>query len=312
MRKLVAIVFVAFLGSIIAGCGELGLRTVGPAIDGQNGALSERSDQTIFQRPGGAPFVATYKYTGEQQAFVVPYGVTQVTVDVYGAEGWHARGGSIEATIPVTPGESLAILVGGKGTAGEGSFDGGVGGFNGGGNGACGQYDYSECGGGGGGASDIRQGGSGLANRVIVAGGGGGESGENHGGAGGGLIGRQGKGGINGGRLGLGGGGGTQSGGGIGGFGGHSLCDPGDNGLTGNLGVGGPGGAAGGGSPCGYRSTGGGGGGGGYYGGGGGGGGGPSELGGGGGGGSSYIEPSAINVKDVRGGNKAGKVVISW
>src|SRR5579864_313575 len=70
-----------------------------------------------------------FNYTGAQQNFTVPAGVTQVTVRAYGgSSGSSADGAYVRATIPVTPGESLAIFVGGNQSAG-------IGGFNGGGNG---------------------------------------------------------------------------------------------------------------------------------------------------------------------------------
>ena len=124
--------------------------------------------------------------------FVVPDGVTSITADVYGAAGGSGSvappiagglGGRVTATIPVTPGETLRIVVGGAGQ----SYTGGLpatGGSNGGGN------SGGMGGGAGGGASDVRQGGTDLADRVVVAGGGGGGGGQHctvgDGGAGGG------------------------------------------------------------------------------------------------------------------------------
>ncbi|MGB8149985.1 MAG: hypothetical protein WCE97_02185, partial [Candidatus Cybelea sp.] len=116
---------------------------------------------------------ATFAYTGTKQSFKVPAGVTQVTIAASGAGGAPGYGfryskytapggpgGRVKATIPVTPGEHLAIFVGGSG---------GDGGFNGGGESA------SSYGGGvGGGASDERQGGDRTTDRVVVAGGRGG------------------------------------------------------------------------------------------------------------------------------------------
>jgi len=105
--------------------------------------------------------------------------------------GCSGAGGSVKATIPVTPGEKLAIFVGGYGATAGGFNGGGTGGSTGGSGGN---------GGGGGGASDVRQGGDRLANRVVVAGGGGGSIG----GAGGGNC-------YRGGPDGCGGDGGPQS-----------------------------------------------------------------------------------------------------
>jgi hypothetical protein len=234
-------------------------------------------------------FSLKFGYTGAEQDLVVPAGVTHVTISAYGAAGGApsssfsadhgigGEGGSTTATISVTPGETLAVFVGGAGIATSGT--GGMGGFGGGGVG------YMN-GAGGGGASDVRQGGTALANRVVVAGGGGGGASGN-GGAGGALfagLGDNGSGGI-------GGGPGAQTGGGLGG------TEPGCAGMAGTLGVGGASSAGGGG-----------GGGGGYY----GGGGGCGYHGGGGGGGSSFAVPTATGVSTLQGGQVGnGRVIIT-
>lgn len=285
------------------------------------------------QPPIGAPSGNTsktvrshevFRYTGSEQTFTVPAGVTHLTITARGASGARGYGflfatpppgglgGIVIATIPVTPRERLAIFVGGRGSAG---------GFNGGGA----DGGPGCCRGVGGGASDVRQGGDSLADRVIVAAGGGGSgsagyvalSGSQTGGAGGagggstGEAGQDGQGAFDGG----GGAGGTQARGGAGGYGGGgSACD----GSDGEFGAGGTGGR--------YYYSGcgesGGGGGGGYYGGGGGGSSGFGTqtdnypgAGGGGGGGSSYVEPRATHVTDTAGAAKRGRegeIIISW
>lgn len=66
----------------------------------------------------------TFDYTGAEQTFEVPSGVTRVTVTASGASGGGgsgsygvgANGGLVKARIPVRPGESLAIFVLGEGT----------------------------------------------------------------------------------------------------------------------------------------------------------------------------------------------------
>lgn len=274
-----------------------------------------------------------FSYTGRKKTFKVPAGVSHLKITLYGANGGLGNysccsgfassggaGGMVTATIPVTPGESLAIFVGGSG---------GRGGFNGGAAGAAGKASAApssrSCGcGGGGGASDVRQGGNELADRVLVAGGGGGggtdgydgstsggTSDGGNGGYGGALIGGPGEAGSY--KLaGGGGGGGTQNAGGKGGAAPNgSSC----NGSEGTLGAGGPGGP---GRGCGAA---GGGGGGGYYGGGGGGAGGDSTTGvrgsgGGGGGGSSFTEARATHVKMTDGGNPTphgdGTIIVFW
>jgi Glycine rich protein len=268
----------------------------------------------------------TFDYTGKVQKYTIPDGVTEIKVTLFGAEGglgrWDnaphpgkfegGKGGSLEASYPVNPGEVVYIFVGGKGENAKDSIQG-IGGFNGGADGRnTGTYG-PFCGGGGGGASDIRIGGSGLQNRVLIAGGGGGaganfEDGADFGGEGGGLSGHngwsgqivegsQGKGLLV-----------DKDGKPIGvsndpsaGLGGNQL-DGGSGGqwmsyLRGERGKLGKGGTA-------ADSTSGGGGGGGYYGGGGG-----SWS--GGGGGSSFSEAQAIDPvheQGVRKGN--GQVVI--
>ncbi|HOM21029.1 MAG TPA: glycine-rich protein [Ottowia sp.] len=210
---------------------------------------------------------ANFAYTGAAQTWTVPAGVTQVTLDLRGAQGGASYvsatglrqqdgglGGQTQGSLSVTPGQVLNLYVGGQ-AADVGNVTPAPGGFNGGGDG--GVY-----GAGGGGATDVRVGGTALANRVAVAGGGGGgNSGcPNHGtgGAGGGASGVAGVG-----HAGYTpGGGGTQSAGGAAGY---------SPGVAGQLGLGG--------SSASYHMAGGGGG---YYGGG-------SAYAAGGGGGSGYI-----------------------
>lgn len=274
--------------------------------------------------PGETPRIAikqTFQFTGKEQQFTVPTGVTLVTITATGGHGGGRFGGSpgrVKAKVPVQSGETLVVVVGG---------DAANKGFNGGGAGSTG--DCRHCNGKwAGGASDVRQGGDELANRVIVAGGGGGTGAYEYsygrgyfdasGGAGGGLVAGPGTTGESG-LLGSGGGGGTQQ---AGGSGGNGCARTGQGaGANGAVGTGGDGGI--------QNRTGGGGGGGGYYGGGGGGssgsgcnggssgsgsGTGYPALAGGGGGGSSYIEPSATKMHNIQGyavtGN--GVVVIEW
>lgn len=258
-----------------------------------------------------------FAYTGKIQYFKVPAGVTKIRVDAIGARGGlgGGNGGRIDAVLPVTPGETLRVLVGGKGSGRKE-------GFNGAGSGGGGPTANAS-GTAGGGASDLRDRPS-VYHRILVAGGGGGAGGGDHGGAGGTGGGNTGGSGANGSgpqqRGGGGGGkGGTQHHGGYPGLGGQ--------GPSSNFGVNGaPGGVAAGGdgaSSC-FISfctgAGGGGGGGGYLGGGGGGSGaafpgGTFGSGGGGGGGSSFAEPTAEQVHSYRGWKTAtgnGEVTISW
>ncbi len=288
--------------ALLAGCG--GSQLAGPVIPGASSASRAASGSQTFH------------YTGAEQIFTVPRGVTSITVVARGGAGAGSlagRGGRVYAVLPAKPGENLAVFVGGAASGADG-------GFNGGGNGATISGSFSA--GGGGGASDLRRGGQRLRDRILVSAGGGGE-GESYpsssgsyfspgtGGSGGGNAGGSGTNGGGGG--GSGGAGGTQSKGGDGGVGGSSIYhhDRGHRGKRGVIGTGGVGGA-------GVSS--GGGGGGGYFGGGGGGGGGfwpsqPQPAGGGGGGGSSYVESNAIKYRTWSGWKGAtgdGLIVISW
>ncbi|HEY6487278.1 MAG TPA: glycine-rich protein [Candidatus Cybelea sp.] len=298
-------------------------------------SLGGCGSHSLPSTPNASPYSAQTKskefnFKHVQQNFRVPSGVTQLVVVVSGSSGADAPGkysrtargglgGAVTATIPVRPQETLAIFVGGKGA---GAHDGlfGKGGYNGGGDGGSPAGGSGIDGSGGGGASDIREGGNRLADRIVVAAGGGGAGGfgiygAGNGGAGGGTAGGKGQGPTyHGSSEGFGGKGGRQETGGRGGAGGsRSGFSRGLRGKHGELGMGGNGGA-----DSGTFGGGGGGAGSGYYGGGGGGGGSSSTSGvgggGGGGGGSSFVEPSATNVTDVRGGASQGdgSVIIYW
>jgi glycine rich protein len=266
-------------------------------------------DGVVFDQPGA------YSWT-------VPAGVSRAQFDVSGAQGQVSVSGTglgahVRAVLAVSAGETLTVMVGGRG--GQGDRDtgaGGVGGFNGGaGGGASGANRGTPGGGGGGGASDVRTGAggpSGLSTRLLVAGGGGGGEGVREGcgeGGSGGAVGQAGQDGCpDTDPPAKGGGGGTASAGGAGGLpsGGPVV---GSSGGDGTLGSGGAG-ANGGGGTLGLGGSGGGGG---YYGGGGGGSGffapPPANRGagpGGGGGGSSFITPSALCAFPVGTGAQSG------
>jgi len=279
----------------------------------------------------------TFAYTGSVQSYTVPAGVTSLTVDASGAGGGiypgsvgqAGAGGRMIATIPVTPGQVLNIVVGGAG----------------------GNSQYNRSGSGGGGFSGVLDA---TNNHLVSAGGGGGAAGNEscpqvgNGGAGGAAAGSAGSCGL-GGLAGTnaaapaGGAGGTGSipgiagnatGGGIGGATPNDFGTGGGGGgygvtaaasqygsCGGNSGAGGFGGGGSGGTGgCGgtqERLSGGGGGGGGYT----GGGGGTSTPGcascggGGGGGGSNFAIATASNITSTVGGGAAsqanGAVIIT-
>lgn len=228
-------------------------------------------------------FVTTaYSYTGSDQNFVVPAGITLVEAKLWGAGGgggnrggWDygsdaGAGGFTFSSIATTPGETLKVVVGIAGDASPKRIGLGYGGAGGGGS-DNGDNRYSGCGGGYAGIfrSTVSHGNS-LA--IAGAGGGGGSSRNGNtcrGGAGGGADGERGSAG-----QGTAGGGGTQSAGG----------DGGSYGLAGSA-------LAGGNSPSSHPY--GGDGGGGYYGGGSGGYAEPNGM-NGGGGGSGYITAQSV------------------
>ncbi len=248
----------------------------------------------------------SFTFTGSQQTFVVPGGVSTITVVAYGAQGGvgqksgaAGKGGRVQANLAVTPGQTLYLNVGGRGKDSK-TYTGG---WNGGGTGGpedCGNYG----GGGGGGASDVLTGGTSLTDRILVAGGGGGSGADGndgsalYGGHGGATIGGNGQPSKGAPGCDASGHGGTQSAGGAQGVWACSGC----NAQPGTFGNGGNGNTT---SGCG-GCTGGGGGGGGWYGGGGGGH-------GGGGGGSSYAGNGTSSVthdQGVRSGD--GEITLTW
>ncbi len=216
------------------------------AINLTNAPVTATITVTPVTTPTGT---VNFNFTGAVQTFVVPSGVTSVTIQAFGAQGnanaagvsQGGLGGSASGTLAVTPGETLFINVGGGGTTSV------TGGFNGGGNGGTTGTCLTAPGGGGGGASDVRQIANALANRRIVAAGGGGTAGNRvvtcaRGAGGGGGGGYYGGGGGSGypGIAGVVPTGGTQAAGGAGGITGTTFGAT--NGLPGVLGIGGNGG----------------------------------------------------------------------
>jgi hypothetical protein len=258
----------------------------------------------------------SFSYSGGEQTYVVPAGITSVAVSATGGSGGNGANstGGLAAVatgeLTVTPGETLYVEVGGVGGAGNLSAATVAGGFDGGAAGASGAA-------GGGGASDVRTcssaavscsdgSPSSLASRLLVAGGGGGAGAQGYGYEFGGLGGTpDGTAGVS--SYGGGGGGGSTTGeaGGTGGAGTYN-----GGGQGGTYGLGGAGGA----TDDGCGELGGGGGGGGWYGGGGGGGvqGGFCSYGAaaGGGGGSSYGPAGTTFAQATVAGS--GSVTISF
>ena len=224
--------------------------------------------------------------------WTVPAGVTHVqVVAVGGGGGGSGAAGGAGATVTVnayavTPGASMAYVVGGGGGSGDGYVGGGGGSStNLGPNGSAPTLVA-----GGGGAAGFRTGGG---SACAAASGLGGVGGDGYGGSGGGSGGGGGGGGSGG--SGSGGSGGSGGGSGSGGNGGSVNSGGGGYGGSGSgssTGASGSGGSSG-------SGVGGGGGGGGYGGGGGGGGGGGSSVGGGGAGGSLWPGMTGTTPNDT-------------
>jgi len=246
----------------------------------------------MMQQSWGQSVTQPFTYTGANQTFTVPTGVTSITISMWGAGGAGSgssagSGGSgayVSGTMSVTPGQQLLLVVGGGGsysastTAAYGG--GGVGGAN-------------TYGGGGGGYTGIFSNSVTQGNAVTIAGGGGGGgyySSATYGGGGGATT------GVAGGNESTtytGGAGGTNSVGGAGG-----LYNNVANGTAGTALTGGGGKSA---------TIGGGGGGGGYFGGGGGyGGTSTTYYSSGGGGGSSYLGSLTATTNTVGTTNSSG------
>ncbi len=195
---------------------------------------------------------STFSYTGAEQTYTVPAGVSEVSINAVGAQGGAqtsceadvcppgdqgpglppGRGAVVSGVVSVTPGQTLYVEVGGIGGAPDGGFNGG---------GEAGTLFLQD--GGGGGASDVRTlpmsaGVISLNSRLIVAGGGGGSSWVA---APGGDAGQPG--GNNPSNSPVAGGAGTQTAGGIGGCDALGMAQMGC-GTAGSLGSGGNGGSS--------------------------------------------------------------------
>lgn len=287
------------------------------------GAVVTAGTALALVAPAGASASALtttriFSATGAEQSFVVPAGISRISVLAIAGAGGDAlgtggQGAQVSAALPVTPGETLYLEVGGTGGSATATTAGAAP-FGGGGAGAVGNASVGYGSGAGGGASDVRTcpidndcadgSASSLASRLLVAAGGGGGAGGNGGDAG--LLGGSGADGQagSGNSPGLGGGGATTT---AGGTAGASGC--GTAGRGGTLGVGGAGGGW-----TDSRGAGAGGGGGLY-----GGGGGyqgcstnTTASGGAGGGGSSWVEDSATNTSSALAGSQAPEIAITY
>jgi hypothetical protein len=259
----------------------------------------------------GTTVTCTYAYTGAEQTFVAPAGVTAYTVTAVGAAGGDSvfpgtpviaggRAATVTSALTLRPGTTYYVNVGGAGQANT-AYQTAIrpGGYNGGGPGgnAATSVTFVQASAqpSGGGATSLQtvSGECNLTGALVVAGGGGGAGGFS---APGGAAGQN---GTAGGNFGVdtGGGGGAQSQGGTGGTSPGAPVEAGAAGTACHGGAGGPATAQ-------RNSNGGGGGGGGLFGGGGGG----SSA--GGGGGSSFAAGSPVYGTAAAG--RAASLTISY
>ncbi len=224
---------------------------LGTSTSGGNFAVTPTDTTTYYAFALGSdltPISDTFEFTGSTQMFIVPEGITDITIDAYGAQGNSnvqgivgGLGGYATGSLSVNEGDTLYIEVGGGGIVST------TGGYNGGGNAGLSTCIAAQAGGGGG-ASDVRYVNGDLNSRIIIAAGGGGAGGNRVA-----TCGRGTGGGGGGGYYGGGGGaawpstslvvptGGTQSTGGIGGTSAYVVIS-GNNGYPGSVGLGGNGG----------------------------------------------------------------------
>jgi hypothetical protein len=172
------------------------------------------------------PYAQPFNFSGAQQTWTVPTGVTSVTVKVWGGGGatggsavqtWGGASGFSSGTLSVSSGQSYPVIVGGGGSH---SRNAAVGGGFGGGGGSGNPQGYEGASSGGGYSGVFFQNVS-FGNARIMAGGGGGGAGCGNTGGYANNTGQSGFGGSGGGSSGQassgtysGGGGGSQSGGG--------------------------------------------------------------------------------------------------
>lgn len=180
-RTRCAAVTVGLMVVALAVAAPAGARPVGPAAVAANPTPTCAGDSAP-----STTYACTvaYPFTGGEQTFVVPRGVTSVLIGVGGADGGQSssiadsplsaggNGGQASRTVDVTPGRTLFVEVGGDAVEDDRCDPDAecLGGFNGGGT--------SRSGGGGGGATDVRTvtrtAAATLDSRLVVAGGGGG------------------------------------------------------------------------------------------------------------------------------------------
>ena len=182
VRRTAGVLSARVVGVLAATTGLLGLSAVALAGSAAAALPSSCLDS-------GPTVTCSFSYTGDEQTFVVPAGVSSLDVNAVGAGGGGGAGGGIagdggglgasvsDMAVPVSGGSSLTVVVGGRGGQADRTVDTSIRGLGGvpggGGDGGLG----GSGGGGGGGYSGLLDGSSPL----VIAGGGGGGGGESGG-----------------------------------------------------------------------------------------------------------------------------------
>ena len=270
----IANVYLSNASNLLVDAGNYSTLTIANFTAASSDAISAANAANAAVEAATTVFLSNvFTYTGADQFFTVPTGVSKITVQLIGAGGSYAytgglngaeaQGGYVLGDLFVFAGTRYTVVVGGQTNTGLSQYGGG------------GAGSYGDGGPGGGRSALVLAG-----TDICTAGGGGGNSKNTAGGQGGGLIAGTGAGGAA---------GGTQFGGGL---------ASGNGAGNGSYQIGGSGVSAGGG------------GGGGYY--GGGGGGNIGLAGGGGSSFVANLVGNLINAKGAGSANSSGKVVIFY
>lgn len=151
--------------------------------------MAQISPEFIHLKPV-YPKTIEFNYTGGNQQWEVPSGITQVFIDVFAAQGGNSSissgrgglGGKVRAILPVTPGEILLLMVGGQPTSRTAVYGNG-------GNAGTNTSNVNNENMAGGGMSAVFRTSFDMSNALLVAGAGGGAALLKNGGMGGGTTG---------------------------------------------------------------------------------------------------------------------------
>ena len=118
---------------------SVGGASIGSSASGSNFIVGPAVTTTYYaesESPATAAGSLTFNYTGVMQDVVIPSGVSTMTVEAFGGQGFSATGGAhtgglgarMRGTFSVTSGDQIIVLVGGRGMSPSGADGGGGGG----------------------------------------------------------------------------------------------------------------------------------------------------------------------------------------